>query len=189
MILLRHAESEFNVVFRETRTDPGIRDPGLTAAGRHQAIASAQRLREWRIETIVSSPYTRCLETAQIVAEVLRLPVRIDPLIGERAVFTCDIGTPRSELAPRWPDLVFHHLDERWWPALGETEDQLDRRCQRFRSDMARRRDWRAVLAITHWGFIRGLTGHRISNGDMVRFDPTTAHPGGGVVVPLGNPC
>ena len=30
MILIRHGESEFNVVFNKTRVDPGIPDPALT---------------------------------------------------------------------------------------------------------------------------------------------------------------
>ncbi len=34
MLLIRHGQSEFNVVYSVTRQDPGIRDPKLTVEGR-----------------------------------------------------------------------------------------------------------------------------------------------------------
>ncbi|MEE8274950.1 MAG: phosphoglycerate mutase family protein, partial [Alphaproteobacteria bacterium] len=103
MILLRHGESEFNVVYRATRIDPGIRDPRLTETGRRQAADAARALDGRRLQRLVTSPYTRALETATIVAEALDLPVTIEPLVRERRVFACDIGTQRSRLADRWP--------------------------------------------------------------------------------------
>ena len=42
MILIRHGQSEFNVVYGKTRVDPGIRDPRLTALGERQAQARKQ---------------------------------------------------------------------------------------------------------------------------------------------------
>ena len=44
MILIRHGQSEFNVIYGKTRVDPGIRDPKLTELGRRQALAAAKRL-------------------------------------------------------------------------------------------------------------------------------------------------
>ena len=48
---------------------------------------------------------------------------------------------------------------------------------------------WQGVLVVTHWGVIRALTGHRVENAELVRFDPSAEHPGGGTVVPPPNPC
>ena len=58
MILVRHGESEFNVVFARSRVDPGIEDPKLTAAGRRQAAQTAAALAGYEIDRILSSPYT-----------------------------------------------------------------------------------------------------------------------------------
>ncbi|MFQ5957802.1 MAG: histidine phosphatase family protein [Alphaproteobacteria bacterium] len=44
MILLRHGESAFNVVYSATRIDPGIRDPRLTEAGRRRAADAVRAL-------------------------------------------------------------------------------------------------------------------------------------------------
>ncbi|MEE3094714.1 MAG: phosphoglycerate mutase family protein, partial [Pseudomonadota bacterium] len=75
MILMRHGESEFNVVYKKTRVDPGIRDPKLTDAGRKQVADAVRYLVDRPIERILTSPYTRALQTASIVAESLRLAV------------------------------------------------------------------------------------------------------------------
>jgi hypothetical protein len=32
--------------------------------------------------------------------------------------------------------------------------------------------DWAQVAVISHWGFIRGLTGQEVRNGEAVPFDP-----------------
>ena len=116
MILLRHGQSHFNVVFSTTRWDPGYVDPGLTSVGREQAAAAAESLGAYDIARIVASPYARTLETAEIIAGVLALSVSIEPIIRERAFFRCDIGSPRSDLSRRWPRFDFADLPERWWP-------------------------------------------------------------------------
>lgn len=171
MHLLRHGESEFNVVYAKTREDPGIPDPTLTAEGRRQAAAAADRLRSHAPRVIFASPYTRALETADILARRLEISIVIEPLVRERRAFHCDIGTPRRDLAVAWPHLDFDGIAEKWWPEEEETEAGLLARCVRFRRAMAGRSDWRDVVVVTHWGFIRGLTGQRVQNGAIVPFD------------------
>ena len=173
MILVRHGQSEFNVVFSVTRQDPGIVDPPLTEEGRRQIEAVAGELLAHDIRRLIASPYTRTLQSAEILAAALDRPVTIEPLVRERCWFSCDIGSPRSHLTERWPDFAFGDLEERWWPDPNETEDQLNARCQRFQDDMAGVEDWRHVLVVSHWGFIRGLTGEEVPNAAVVRFDPT----------------
>jgi broad specificity phosphatase PhoE len=36
---------------------------------------------------------------------------------------------------------------------------------------MAARPDWAEVAVISHWGFIRALTGRTTQNGEMLRVD------------------
>ena len=175
MILIRHGQSHFNAHFAKTRVDPGIVDPQLTDEGKRQAEAAAKHLRDDDIERVIVSPYYRTLETAEILTETLSLPVTVEPLVRERAFFTCDIGSPRSSLIERWPSFDFADLEELWWPKLDETEAQVSHRCESFRRAMAAIEDWHRVLVVTHWGFIRGLTGKEVDNADILRFDPTQA--------------
>ena len=189
MILVRHGQSEFNVVYGETRRDPGIRDPKLTPLGLRQAQHTAAALSDAPIKRVICSPYWRALQTAEIVAAEFELPFEINPAVGERAAFTCDIGTTRSGLQKNWPHLGFDHIAEQWWPKMEESEEALDQRCRAFRQSMADHGDWANTLVVTHWGFIRGLTGHRVGNCAVVRFDPSQAHPGGGHVVSTPDLC
>jgi broad specificity phosphatase PhoE len=172
MILLRHGQSEFNAAFNATRVDPGIPDPRLTEEGKRQARAAALALAAHPVERLIASPYTRALETAEIVAGELGLPIEVHLLVREHCLFHCDIGSPRSTLAVRWPGLDFAHLEERWWPDLDETEEGLSARAQAFRRAMATDPLWPRTAIVSHWGFIRALTGLRVPNGHLLRFDP-----------------
>lgn len=189
MILLRHGQSLFNVHYAQTRRDPGIPDPPLTEEGRRQAEALAGALRPQGVRRLIASPYTRTLETASIIAEALDLPIAVEATVREHALFVCDIGTPASELARRWPNLRFDHLEDRWWPPLDETEATLRARAQRFREAMREAADWQDVAVVSHWGFIRALAGVELANCQAVRFDPTTSgEPAGSCIEPTGFP-
>jgi broad specificity phosphatase PhoE len=181
MILIRHGQSEFNVVFSKTRQDPGIRDPLLTDEGRRQAHEAAKALIGHDWHQLISSPYTRALQTASIVAEVLMLPIAVEPLVGERAAFACDVGTARSQLRQQWPHLDLDHLDEEWWPSLEESEEGMADHCRSFHEAMESSEHWHRTVVVTHWGFIRGTTGLTVANGTVVRLNrngaPTVVHP------------
>lgn len=194
MILVRHGESEFNVVFGKTRKDPGIRDPALTERGQAQIAGAAEIVREG-LETgliapenaprrIIASPYRRTLQSAAILAEILELSIEIEPLVHEHAAFTCDIGTPRALLAESWPDIDFSVLHaEDWWPREPETETLVETRARKFREARHDAGDWPGTVVVSHWGFIRALTGHTVPNATVLTFDPTAPHPTGGTVV------
>jgi len=172
MILMRHGETLFNVVFGATRVDPGVRDPDLTPRGREQAAEAAEALRGEDVVRIITSPYRRALQTAEIIAGTLKLPVTVEPLIRERAAFACDVGSPPADLARLWQTMAFDHLAEMWWSEAGETHEALDARCRAFCRAMAEIPDWPHVAVITHWGVIRSLTGQPLKNAERVRFDP-----------------
>jgi broad specificity phosphatase PhoE len=169
MILVRHAESEWNRLFSRTRIDPGIPDPPLTPTGRRQAAQLADRLAETGVGRLVTSPYQRALETATIVGNALGLAITVDPLIRERCVFSCDEGTSPGQLAALWPDLDFAHLEELWWGVPAESEVSLGDRCAAFRAKADLLADRSQVAVITHWGVIRALTGRELSNAEYIR--------------------
>jgi glucosyl-3-phosphoglycerate phosphatase len=180
MLLIRHGQSQFNVIFSVTREDPGISDPELTDEGRQQIADTAAVLRRLRdqgeadIRRLITSPYIRALQTAAIIAEALDLPVTVEALCRERAAFTCDIGTSPRDLRQRFPRLSFDHLDDPWWHDLvtrgvAESEETVDERSAAFRHAMAQESDFPHLGVITHWGFIKSLTGVQAANGEIVR--------------------
>ena len=177
MILLRHGQSEFNLHFTATKRDPGIPDPGLTALGHQQALAAAEALAGECIGRIICSPYTRALQTAAPLARRLGVPIIVTPTVRERYAFSCDIGTPRTRLALDWPGIDLSHVEEVWWPAVEEPDEQIEARAALFRAEMAALPDWQDTLVVSHWGFILALTGQRVMNGDILRCDPTGPAP------------
>lgn len=168
MHYIRHGQSEFNIAMNTTGQDPGIVDAPLTEQGRAQALAAANTLSEHKITHLVSSPYTRALQTASIIAAHIDVPIKIEPLAGERSVFTCDIGTPTSRLRAAWPQLDFSDLPEKWWPDPEESHDHLNARVQNFHEK------WRDIFAlgqtglVSHWYFLNTLLGHNFQNGEVV---------------------
>jgi glucosyl-3-phosphoglycerate phosphatase len=173
-VLVRHAESEWNHYFGSFRIDAGIPDPVLTRAGQTQAEALAADLRGEPFRRILASPYRRALQTACIIADVLRLPIEIEPLVRERCAFSCDQGSPPELLAKAWPELDFGGLDPCWWGGAIESMESLRGRCERFRERLQRRPDRHALLIVTHWGFIRGLTGREVGNAARVLLADTS---------------
>ena len=156
-----------------SRQDPasGTRNsPSLGVVRRKRWPGRCCRL---NLSRLVSSPYARALETAGIIAAQLDLPIvdrhRWSPNASR---FVCDIGSPLGELRARWPDLTFDHLPDPWWPAAEETEEMILRRSRTFGRQIAGEFSSQ-VGVVTHWGFIRALTGLRVPNGAVLRIDPT----------------
>lgn len=73
--------------------DGDDRERPLTEPGMRQAKAIAQRLASAGAGRILSSPYTRCVQTVQPLADVLATAVEVEPLLSE--------GCPPAPLATR----------------------------------------------------------------------------------------
>jgi broad specificity phosphatase PhoE len=178
MILLRHGQSWFNYHFSATRRDPGIEDPELTEAGLAQAEAAAAVLGGQGITRVIVSPYTRALQTAEPIRQLLPgAPVEVMLEVRERAAFVCDVGSSPDVLAARFPQHDFAHLPLCWWHEGLEPEEVVIERANAFREAMALREDVATTLLVSHWAFILALTGKSVGNGEMVRYDPRSAPP------------
>jgi broad specificity phosphatase PhoE len=177
MILLRHGQSVFNLLFTQTRKDPGIEDPELTPLGQEQAARAAADLAGVDITRVIVSPYTRALQTAAPVLAVHDVPVTVMHEVRERYAFACDVGQHRDVLASRFPDHEFGHLPDRWWPESMESAAATIERAAAFRETMRARDDQATTLLVSHWAFILALTGVSVTNGEILHYDPHGAPP------------
>lgn len=155
----------------------GIHDPRLTEYGHVQAEQAARHLGTANIRRIITSPYTRALQTVEPIARQLQVPVIVHPIVRERFGFACDVGTPRSVLATAWPGHDFSRIDEIWWPAIEEPAASIVDRATLFRAELAALPDWSDTLVVSHWGFILCMTGQSIGNCQSMRCDPTAQPP------------
>jgi probable phosphoglycerate mutase len=148
--LLRHGEHVLRGRVLAGRT-PGV---GLSAVGRAEIAAVADRLRAEKIEALYSSPLQRTRETAEILSERLDLPIQY-----REDVLELDFG--------EWTGLTFDAVrtDERWqvWRDCrsiatipgGESMRQVQERTVKALFDLRQtHRDGR-VLIVSHGDVIR----------------------------------
>lgn len=82
LLLIRHGESEGN----RDRLFTATPEVPITAAGAAQARAAAERIgRSYAPVRIVTSPFRRARQTAGILAELLAVPVGVEPDLRERS--------------------------------------------------------------------------------------------------------
>ena len=109
LVLIRHGETDWNVEGRYQ----GQADPPLNARGLAQARELAEALRGVTLDVLYSSPLRRALQTAQILAAGLRLPLHVEPRLVE--IHQGDWqGRLRAEISARYPDLFRRWETEPW---------------------------------------------------------------------------
>ena len=78
-ILIRHGESQLNVINRQSRVFCGQVDTPLTERGREQARTAGKVLAAWadlRISAAISSALGRCRESLDLILQELPYPVQ-----------------------------------------------------------------------------------------------------------------
>ncbi|HVY12346.1 MAG TPA: histidine phosphatase family protein [Alphaproteobacteria bacterium] len=174
MFLLRHGQSAFNQHFAQSGRDPGIIDAPLTPRGLEQAEGAAKHFlnlktrpqRQAPPSRILCSPYTRALQTATPIARALGLPLKVSPFLGERRLYSCDIGTKLARLKAAWPGVDFSPVEkDDWWPPREESQEDIERRVQAF---LALEDGAEETLIVSHWYFIFTLSGIDCENCDIV---------------------
>jgi broad specificity phosphatase PhoE len=102
IILVRHGQTEWNRIERFR----GRADVPLNAAGLVQAQLTGRRIAaEWQPSAVYSSPLSRAVKTAEVIAGYFDFPVQIDS-----GLIDIDYGqwkglTP-DEVRERWPKMI-----------------------------------------------------------------------------------
>ena len=163
VVLLRHGDTRLTPERRFSGVGRG--DPGLSATGRDQVrrAADSALLQGGTFTEVLTSPMTRCQQTAEIIAAALGVSVSIDPDLREM-----DFG--------RWEELTFDEVQDRYpedlrrWqqsasaPPTGSTEtfaallDRMGSVAERFASRYA----GASVLAVTHVTPVKALVAHAL---------------------------
>src|SRR5699024_7060288 len=99
MLIVRHGHTQWN---GEGRIQ-GTTDVALDSQGRAQAAAAAEALRTVRPSVIYTSDLARAADTAQAIADVCDVDVRVDKRLRERAYGPWE-GLTRTKLKERYPD-------------------------------------------------------------------------------------
>ena len=153
--LMRHAETDWRRV-NELRLRGAANDLApLTPSGREQARAAAGRV---EVDVIVSSPMTRALETASIIAAELGIEVRVEFDLREWLPDETYSWTTSEEVLAAYDDMRRHDgvcpaEDLKHWEPL----EAVRTRASEVLARLANSTD--SVLAVTHEVVIFALTG------------------------------
>lgn len=162
LFLLRHGQSTWNAEGR--CQGQSLAAGGLSADGRAQALATAEELAKKLAagaqpvaQAILASDLLRARQTAQIIAEVLDLPVQLDAGLREQS-----LGQLEGKLyTARFGDgTVQEAIDELWRdpfrrPPGGESVADLYNRVQTTLIRLAKLHPGQILVVATHGGVVR----------------------------------
>ncbi len=156
LYFVRHGESEWNVLKKIC----GQTDIPLTEKGREQARQTASRIieRGIRADGIICSPLSRARETAQIIAGITGLNVRVDERIIEQnfgAFEGLNWNTPEFFGAKQ--QFADRHKD-------GESNLQLAQRIYNFLDDL--KKDPHTYIVVAHNGIVRSVQSYFFSESN-----------------------
>ncbi|WP_436790263.1 bifunctional RNase H/acid phosphatase [Yinghuangia sp. YIM S10712] len=148
LVLLRHGETALTPHKRFSGVGG---DPELSETGRWQAERAAELLAaRGTVQAVVTSPLSRCRQTAEAAAGRLGLPVRVEEGLRETD-FGAWEGLTFGEVQERWPDELSAWLaSPEVAPPGGESFVEVARRVIVARDKLLARYPGKTVLVVTH---------------------------------------
>lgn len=151
VLLWRHGRTTWNVEHRFQ----GQADPPLDEVGRGQSDTAAALLAAFSPVAVVSSDLVRAVETARPLADLLELPINLDPRLRERSLGRWE-GLTRDEVGRLHPEEYAHWLAGREDCQFGsEPRDVLGERAVAALTDTV----GETVVLVTHSATAIALTG------------------------------
>jgi len=159
--LLRHGEADYEPV-HERQWPGSMADLApLTPRGFSQAVDAAQRLRDVGATALVSSPFTRTMHTASIVACQIGLPIQVEFDLHEWVPDDSFRWHTQDEVRAYLAD--FDSYGGEWpdgQPLPWEPLSSVRRRASAaLRNSISRMQDEGSLIAVCHEMVIRALTG------------------------------
>jgi broad specificity phosphatase PhoE len=155
-ILIRHGQTEWN---RGAERFRGRADLPLNETGRAQAQRVAARLAKENITAIYSSPLQRALQTAQPLADALRLPLQAHPGLLDLDFGALE-GMTIEEARTAFPAVI-----EKWIAAPGHAKFPKGEAFKAMRMRIIALLD---ELAAKHPGETIALATHKVVCGAML---------------------
>lgn len=142
-------------------------DPTLSPHGVVQAQATGRYLAGLSIDAIYSSPLARARGTAELIAQDLRLPIRISPALRERANWGDDSSQSHEAFAAMW-EYASQHRD--WQPPTGDCSRQAGSRLDEFLQSLSDTYPDDHVVVVTHGGIIGDLVRNIFPDSEIRRY-------------------
>ena len=157
LFTVRHGLTELN---RDKRVG-GRYDAPLIEGGRQQAREANGSFDGTHFDVVISSPLSRALETAEIIAGVRREEIVVEEGCTERSFGEMEGLTP-AQVRERLPQVRYvriGHVDYSLNPPGGETFEQLHERARRFLERTLELHGGKRILLFGHENFLQQLHG------------------------------
>ena len=154
---VRHGLTELN---RDKRVG-GRYDAPLIEEGRRQAREANESFDGAPFDVVISSPLSRALETAEIIAGVSRDDIMVEEGCTERSFGEMEGLTP-AQVRERLPQVRYvriGHVDYSLNPPGGETFEQLHERARRFLDRTLELHSGKKIVLFGHENFLQQLHG------------------------------
>ena len=181
--IFRHGQTDYNVARRVM----GQLDIPLNDVGRAQAVELADKLATFAIGVIYSSPLTRAMETAQVVADKTGAPIITDARLMERNngklqghIVHCTDNPDEYQMDYNQLELFFPASqlnNDNWRPDGGESRTECWTRGRAAVMDIVKNTPYDTIAVSTHSGIMRGILvlvgmgDARIGNCDYVKLN------------------
>lgn len=146
-------------LLRHGNKNPGKGNPTLSDIGTDQANITGYYLKKKNIQAIYSSPYIRAKITAQIIAEILDLPVNISNLLSERSNWD-DSSMSFDNFLDIWSKST---INRDWRPPIGDSSIDSGKRLEKFILNQMKSVT-NNILVVTHGGIIADYLRNNISD-------------------------
>ena len=170
VVLVRHGESIKNV---ENRMSSAVDKHPLTKKGEQVAREAGQKLKDFGVDVIYSSPVLRAKQTADIIAGELGMEVKTDDRLWEIRNGKWEEKTldEITETGHR-DDYLNAPIEERYKIKRGETGESwedVENRLSEFLSWVQKEHRGKTVVVVSHQGtntmgmkVLKGLTNHQV---------------------------
>ena len=158
--MFRHGETDLNAqkIWQGTSANPNINEHG-----REQAVELGQKIKDYGIEIIYSSPFLRAKTTAEIVNECLNVPLKTEDNLHE-CCFGDAEGHTVDEIGAKWPQLMHDVLyptpttwDSKYPGSDAESKHQVFNRVNEALLEIARKSPYNVIGISTHGGVMSSL--------------------------------
>jgi broad specificity phosphatase PhoE len=155
LYLVRHGESVSNKAV--TQSSP---DEQLSEHGQEQARFLANRFSNIKVDAIISSPYTRTLETAKSISDLKNIPVETNELVREFRWPTefkgmskkdPEVAKIRKTIEGKWSE------DENWRHSDEETFSEIKGRAVSFLEFVDNIKQHESIVVVSHARFLKVL--------------------------------
>ena len=147
IVLIRHGETDWNIEGRYQ----GQADPPLNSQGFHQAQKLASELQDIGLDILYTSPLRRTKQTANVITEILRIPVKDEARLQE--IHQGDWQTRlRSEIETLYPTL-FKEWETNPWkvsPPGGEHLSDVQTRVNEAVDEIIQKNQNNKIGLVTH---------------------------------------